>query len=252
MGRGKLVFKGEEKAKKRRNGGGGNSGIKSRPVESAASADGDGGMIARRAAVDDANAARTADDDGDDGDGGSASLSCVVGVPPGGRTTDDNGGQGPPSVGIGRGLISTSSSVVMGHGTSFKSELRVGDAILVPSATSNDHDEMRVITMILSNASASISSAFSSDLKTPTAYRYINRPRDDVRDGVMRAARARREQEEVEQRAMGTYGDNKGEIVYREKTEHGGYRIRRERATTDMTRSDLLSVREKNKSDRYL
>jgi len=49
---------------------------------------------------------------------------------------------------------------------------------------------------------------------------------------------------------MGTYG-NKGEIVYREKTSQGSYRIRKEHATTDMSRSDLLAVRAKKKSDRY-
>ncbi|KAL3826750.1 hypothetical protein ACHAXA_009359 [Cyclostephanos tholiformis] len=244
MGRGKLVFKGEEKAKKKR----GSSRIKSGVVEFATAVDGGGGVggdvnveadggMAFAPADDGVNAARAADD------GGAHRAGDVL--PPENTTH----GRGGPSVGVGRGMISTSSSVVYGHGTAFGTELRAGDAILA-TPVPNGIEEMRVITMVLSNASASISSAFSSDLKTPTSFRYVSRPRDDKREGAMRAAKARREQEEVERRAMGTYGD-KGEIIYREKTEHGGYRIRRERATMDMTRSDLLSVREKKKSDRY-
>ena len=203
MGRGKLVFKGDKKAKKRRNGGGGSSGIKSRPVESASLADGDARAVARPMTPTRPGPPMT-------------TSTMAMAVARCFRAWLDC----PPGEGrrmimavrvlrawalvVGRGLISTSSSVVMGHGTSFKSKLRVGDAILVPLATSNDHDEMRVITMILSNALASISLAFSLNLKTHTVFRCINRPRDDVRNGVMRAARARREQEEVNQRAVGT------------------------------------------------
>ncbi|KAL7442927.1 hypothetical protein ACHAXM_008617 [Skeletonema potamos] len=155
--------------------------------------------------------------------------------------------QKSPQIHQGQGTITTSSTVVTGHGTSFKTQLHVGDALL---AQTSKGQEMRVIKMVLSPISISISSAFSSDLKTPTPFKFINKPRDIKREKEANAAKARMEQEEVEQRAMGTYGNN-GEIVYRERTEHGSYRIRREQATTDMTRSDLLSVRAKKKSDRY-
>jgi hypothetical protein len=104
--------------------------------------------------------------------------------------------------------------------------------------------------MVLSQVSISISSAFSSDLKTPTQYKYIVKPRDLKRERADKARKAMAEKEEVEARAMGTYG-NKGEIIYREKTEHGSYRIRREQTDVEMSRSDLLSVRAKKKSDRY-
>lgn len=152
-----------------------------------------------------------------------------------------------PQICHGQGLITTSSTVVTGHNTSFKTQLHVGDAIL---AHTTKGEEMRVVKMVLSQVSISISSAFSSDLKTPTQFKYINKPRDVAREKAFEAAKARLEQEEVEQRAMGTYG-KKGEIVYRERTEHGSYRIKREQATTDMSRSDLLAVRAKKKSDRY-
>ena len=155
--------------------------------------------------------------------------------------------QKSPQISQGQGTITTSSTVVTGHGTSFKTQLHVGDALL---AQTSKGEEMRVITMVLSPISISISSAFTTDLKTPTQFKYINKPRDVTRESQAKVAKARMEQEEVEQRAMGTYG-NKGEIAYRERTEHGSYRIKREQATTDMTRSDLLSVRAKKKSDRY-
>lgn len=156
--------------------------------------------------------------------------------------------QGGPNIKSGQGMITTSSNVVSGHGTAFKTELRVGDAII--ARTHKGADEMRVITMVLSQISISISSAFSSDLRTGTPFSYINKPRDDKKEKAARTRKARLEQEAVEERAMGTYG-SKGEIIYRERTEHGGYRIRKEKTSEDLTRSDLLSVRAKKKSDRY-
>jgi hypothetical protein len=153
-----------------------------------------------------------------------------------------------PQISEGQGFITTSSTVVTGHNTAFKTQLHVGDAIL---AQTTKGEEMRIVKMVLSPISISISSAFSSDLKTPTAFKYINKPRDVAREKAAKVAKARLEQEEVEQRAMGTYGNKKGEIVYRERTEHGSYRIKREQATTDLSRSDLLAVRAKKKSDRY-
>ena len=66
----------------------------------------------------------------------------------------------------------------------------------------------------------------------------------------MKIAMARAEKEAIELRAQGTYGGEK-EIIYREKTANGGYRIRKEKATTEMSRSDLMAVRAKKKSDRY-
>ena len=241
MGHGKLVFKGEEKAKKKKS----SAKRKYGDVDAATVGGGfdvnvaAGGIAPARQP--DAVAAHARE-------GGRGNALPASGEYQAKDNLHEKTLSQGPSINIGQGLLSTSSTVVSGHGTAFKTELRVGDAIL--AHTQKGTEEMRVITMVLSNISASISSAFSSDLKTPTSFKYISKPRDDKRDRAIKMAKARQEQEEVEQRAMGTYGD-KGEIVYREKTEHGGYRIKREKATTDMTRSDLLSVREKKKSDRY-
>jgi len=152
-----------------------------------------------------------------------------------------------PAVSGGNGLISTSGTVVTGHGTTFKTDLRAGDAII---AHTQRGEEMRVVTMVLSQISISISSAFTVDIKTPSPYQFIVKPRDIRREKEDRAKKALADQEAVERQAMGTYG-NKGEIVYREKTEHGSYRIRRETTNAEMSRSDLLNLRSKKKSDRY-
>mmetsp|Transcript_32296 Transcript_32296/g.47604 ORF Transcript_32296/g.47604 Transcript_32296/m.47604 type:complete len:240 (-) Transcript_32296:181-900(-) len=238
MGRGKLKFKGEEKAKKKKkssskkqlgdgvgaiNGGGDDA------INTTTSSAGTESSTTQQQSVAAAAANSTHQTNSNETAASSTSL------------------QKSPQISQGQGTITTSSTVVTGHGTSFKTQLHVGDALL---AQTSKGQEMRVIQMVLSPISISISSAFTSDLKTPTQFKYINKPRDVTRESQAKVAKARMEQEEVEQRAMGTYG-NKGEIIYRERTEHGSYRIKREQATTDMTRSDLLSVRAKKKSDRY-
>lgn len=224
MGRGKLKFKGEEKAKKKKKrdksslGGDASSEVVIGGVAATASV---GGSDSQQQHIGDSTAA-------------SAGTDSQVKDAPEIQS---------PKITTGQGLITTSSTVVSGHGTAFKTQLRVGDAIIAGN-------EMRVITMVLSRISISISSAFSTDLKSPTPYNYINKPRNDQKERAAKAHKAHLEKEKVEARAMGTYG-NKGEIVYREKTVNGGYRIRKEQATTDMSRSDLLSHRAKKKSDRY-
>lgn len=229
MGRGKLVFKGEKKSKRKE------SSVKIKYDTS------------------DSNAAVKMDESC--GSGSTQYLDAsAIDLPRDGdvaaSTGDQLSGSVPdtmnnkcPEVKIGQGLIISSSTVISGHGTAFKHELRAGDALIV-------RNEMRVITMVLSNTSASISSSFSSDVRNPTQFNYINKPRDDKKEKAIKAEKARQEKEEVEQRAMGTYG-NKGEIVYREKTEHGGYRIRKEKVEREMSRSDLLVARAGKKSDRY-
>eukprot|EP00985_Skeletonema_marinoi_P020180 scaffold11863_cov165-Skeletonema_marinoi.AAC.3 len=233
MGRGKLKFKGEEKAKKKK---------KSSSKKQL------GGVVAINGGEDDAinidtSSAGTESSTTQQQSVAAAATNSAHQTNSNESAASSTSLQKSPQISQGQGTITTSSTVVTGHGTSFKTQLHVGDALLA-------NKEMRVIKMVLSPISISISSAFTTDLKTPTQFKYINKPRDVTRESQAKVAKARMEQEEVEQRAMGTYG-NKGEIIYRERTEHGSYRIKREQATTDMTRSDLLSVRAKKKSDRY-
>jgi len=237
MGRGKLKFKGEEKAKKKKSSskkqlGGGDNGPINGGGDDAINIDTSSAGTESSTTQQQSVAAATNSAHQTNSNETAASSTSM---------------QKSPQISQGQGTITTSSTVVTGHGTSFKTQLHVGDALL---AQTSKGEEMRVIKMVLSPISISISSAFTTDLKTPTQFKYINKPRDVTRESQAKVAKARMEQEEVEQRAMGTYG-NKGEIIYRERTEHGSYRIKREQAATDMTRSDLLSVRAKKKSDRY-
>uniref|UniRef100_A0A7S4MEV0 Uncharacterized protein n=1 Tax=Odontella aurita TaxID=265563 RepID=A0A7S4MEV0_9STRA len=160
-----------------------------------------------------------------------------------------------PSVEHGRGRITTSGTVLTGHGTDLKSALRSGDAIIV---TMNGRDEMRVITMVLSGISGAVSTPFTSDLKSPTQFRFIRKPRDHQREKNERERIAALDREEGEKQAFGTYGSSAAarksgvtEMVYRERTEHGSYRIRREEINGEASRSDLLNKRSKKKSDKY-
>lgn len=149
-----------------------------------------------------------------------------------------------PTIEDGIGQITSSSTVVMGHGTSFTNTLSVGDAILV-QVDENQPQEMRVITMCLSNTSINMSSAFSRNLTTPASFQYIRKPKAS---GQSRAAKNKLELDDHE-RASGFQGSN--ELVYRESTENGSYRIKKETVTGDVSRTHLLEMRAKKKSDKY-
>lgn len=159
-----------------------------------------------------------------------------------------------PRIQKGEGRITSSASVLTGHDTKF-SKLRAGDAILVqiPISRSETRQEMRVLTMILSNTSASTSTPFSEDLKSPTKFSFIAKPRNYEEEARKRLKKERELKEETERCAFGTYKSSEGnkELVYREKTEHGGYRIRKETLQEDVSRGGLLDMRTKRKSDRY-
>jgi len=161
-----------------------------------------------------------------------------------------------PIIREGKGKITSSGTVLMGHGTSFSSHLNVGDAIVVQiESDEGSKEEMRVVTMRLSDASASISSAFSLDLKHPTNFQYIPKPKNIQKEKDEHEKKKRITKEEIERSAFGTYKSGDGEtqeLVYRERTEHGGYRIRREAIDgRNCTRSGLLDMRAQRKSDKY-
>ena len=171
-----------------------------------------------------------------------------------------------PVIHKGQGKITSSGTVLMGFNTKFNSCLNAGDAIIVKIPASNDQgssssssssskDEMRVVTMRLSDTSASISSSFSQDLKHPTSFQYITKPKNLRKEREEKEKRKRLTESEIERSAFGTYksGGNgqTQELVYRERTEHGSYRIRREEVSSNSTRSDLLEMRLQKKSDKF-
>ena len=151
----------------------------------------------------------------------------------------------------GKGLISSSGTTIMGHnGSKFSKEFRNGVAIVIYHPVSN-MEEMRVVRMVLSDISFSISSKFSSDLKQPLSFRYIHAPRKINEEKQKEQELKLREKAEDERVAFGTYATS-NELVYREKSSTGtSYVIRREALNRDVSRGDLLTMRSKKKSDRY-
>jgi hypothetical protein len=167
-----------------------------------------------------------------------------------------------PQIQQGKGKITTSGTVVMGFDTVFEKQLAVGDALLVVIPGQDDEEEMRVITMRLSNTSLNLSSAFSKNLTTPTVFRWIPKPRNAVKEKQQAAAQAQLLQHEQDTHAFGgTYASTQ-ELVFREKTETGSYRIKREAISIgggassaaqpqQPSRGDLLYMRAKKTSDKY-
>ena len=158
-----------------------------------------------------------------------AESTTSVSLPPPPAQPQEAQPEEQPQVRDGKGLITTSGTVVTGHeGTQFTKQLSVGDALVVGS-------ELRVVTMCLSDASLNLSSALAQNLTTPTAYQFVRKPRKKV---VATAATSAEE-------------DFSRELVYQEKTASGSYRTRREQLEGPVSRGDLLEMRSKKKSDKY-
>ena len=153
-----------------------------------------------------------------------------------------------PKVEKGTGEITTSGTVVTGHGTKFEREIAAGDA-LIAILPGSQQQEMRVVTMRLSNVSLNLSSGFSESIKTPISFSVIRKPRDEAKQRRLAAEKATLTKKEEEEKSAGTFGSTE-ELVYRERTEHGSYRIRREKVE-GVSRGDLLNMRSKKTSDKY-
>lgn len=157
----------------------------------------------------------------------------------------------------GSGKITTSGTVVTGHETRFMKEIGVGDAILVDindiKNGQQQQQEMRVVTMRLSDVSLNLSSAFTQNVATPAQFFYIPKPRDAAKEAATARERAVAAAAE-EGRHHYAAGNGTGELVYRERTEHGNYRTKRVKLDDGMSarnRSDLLELRAKKTSDKY-
>jgi hypothetical protein len=145
------------------------------------------------------------------------------------------------------GEITTSGTVVTGYDTRFTRDVSVGDALIV---TIKGKQEMRVITMRLSDMSLNLSSAFSENVSVATTFQVIAKPKNVAKETRKEQLDALQNAKDEEQQAFGTYGTTE-EFVYREKTANGSYRIKREKVQGGQTRGDLLSMRVKKKGDKY-
>jgi hypothetical protein len=215
MGKGQLLFKGEKPKKKKNKSKHSSSSKESKDVESSASP-----AAAPSATV--------------------AAQSAVAAAP----------AVASPSMKTGTGKITTSGTVVTGHDTRFEKELNAGDAILC--TLENGKEELRVITMRLSNRSLNLSSAFSINVKVPTSFQYIRKPRDIHKERSDAQKQKAETMHEQKTHAFDLYGNEA--LVYREKTETGSYRIKHEKLESNRgsnTRGDLLQLRAKKTSDKF-
>nr|CCA22318.1 conserved unknown protein putative [Albugo laibachii Nc14] len=155
----------------------------------------------------------------------------------------------------GTGRILSSGTTLMGQiGTKFLQELSVGDAIIIQHPTSL-MEETRILRMVLSDVSASLSSPFSTDLISSTSFSYIKAPKDEDEQENASTLKKRILKSD-EKNAFGTYagGTEMGtELTYRVKKSgvYGGYQLIREKASAVRTREELLDFREKKKGDRH-
>ena len=198
MGRGKLLFKGDSDPKKKKK-------KKSKHTTSGSGeahtvADGHGTLATSRLPQPTASASTAA----------SASVSTTTVV---------------PKVVSCTGEITTSGKVVSGYGTKFEREISVGDALIVMiknSQTKQTQQEMRIVTMRLSNISLSLSSPFSESIKSPTSFSVIRKPRDEAKQRRLAERKEQLTRKEEEEKASGTFGSTE-ELVYREHrpTYHG-------------------------------
>ena len=172
-------------------------------------------------------------------------------------TDDVNAGPSLPVRKSGSGKIISSSTTIHGsHGSKFMSELSNGDVLIVKHPTTLV-EEIRVITMVLSDVSLSISSAFSTDIITATSFDYMKKPKAKG-DGKKRKRKTPEELEEEEKLAFGTYASKGNRISYRVrkggKNASGGYTIVTETVGAGEeppSREFLMNLRAKKKSDRY-
>lgn len=113
----------------------------------------------------------------------------------------------PLQIITGTGRMTTSGVTVHGHGTLFIEELGVGDAIMIIHPTTLT-EETKIVRMVLSNISIGISSAFSTDLISQTAFKYIKVPKEEDEEVLAKAEREegvqrKRKADEVEEHAFG-------------------------------------------------
>jgi hypothetical protein len=166
---------------------------------------------------------------------------------------DSNGDSDEIVIKQGTGRITSSSTTILGHYTVFNDELTAGDAIIITHPTSL-LQETKIVRMVLSSISISVSSAFSSDLISTTSFKYIKAPKEEpVIDKDAEVKKAKKDKAS-EGQAFGEYISNGGQdVVYRIKTnsQFGGYKYVTEKAGSDVNRTDLLQLRSKKKGDRF-
>lgn len=157
----------------------------------------------------------------------------------------------------GAGRIVTTTNTIHGFETKFKEELEVGDTVMIHHPVSLEV-EMRVVTGILSQRSATVHSAFSKDLVSTMEY-HIRK------DSLKLQEKAKAQLEEGDdpellqdaaskelQRQLDKKLKKQSRIsTVREKTGMWGYKVVSKKLGKEATAEDLLDERCKQGRDKY-
>ena len=149
----------------------------------------------------------------------------------------------------GEGQLTTSGVVVMGHGTSFSTQLAIGDALLVSVSDkfrNTQEDETRVVNMVLGKTSLNLEAPFTCDVTAPTSYMVLKRAPDLE---ALKAARA------AERRRLKQLEEESSSVTYKVQKAGSGpwktWTVVTERVEAGTTREDMLRRRAKEKHDRH-
>jgi hypothetical protein len=159
-----------------------------------------------------------------------------------------------PTVVAGKGRLVTSGTTVHGQSTSFLHQLESGDAVEIVHPTTLS-SERRLVTMVLSDVSMALSSAFSTDIVSSTSFSFIKKPpAEEDQEAARDAKRTKALADELG--AFGTYTSKGGEsFTYRTKKKgsFGSYHVVTEKlgAGESLSREELMDKRCSKKSDRF-
>ena len=159
-----------------------------------------------------------------------------------------------PTVVAGKGRLVTSGTTVHGQATSFLHQLEAGDAVEIVHPTTLS-SERRLVTMVLSDVSMALSSAFSTDIVSSTSFSFIKKPpAAEDQEAARDAKRTKALADELG--AFGTYTSKGGEsFTYRTKKKgsFGSYHVVTEKlgAGESLSREELMDKRCSKKSDRF-
>lgn len=153
----------------------------------------------------------------------------------------------------GTGRVTSSGTTVYGFETIFTEQLTVGDALIVSHPTTLV-DETKVVRMVLSNTSISISSSFTTDLVSTVPFRFAKAPPPPKSDLDREAQQKKERLNQLGDAGVGTYASAGGStFTYRVRKEGaaGGYKIVTESTGGSVSKSELLDMRAKKKGDRH-
>ncbi|KAK8814579.1 hypothetical protein AV274_4975 [Blastocystis sp. ATCC 50177/Nand II] len=158
----------------------------------------------------------------------------------------------PTNSETGTGRIYATGSVVYGRGTKFLKELSIGDLISIQHPSTFEI-ENRVVKMIASDTSLSISSPFSQDFSTEICFEYCKK-QEDVLSPAELKEKQEKERNAEENAAFGIYqGAGGTEFTYKTRlnSAYGGWKTITKKTKRVLTREEMLDMRVKNKSDRH-